>query len=394
MDTQQNTSAVVVKIIDSQLGKAEIIDHGNSRVVLENIAVKGSQFTSRDLSGYAIGTTLLVSLEITGKGSRKVRSVTNYDVSHKSPDNAPTVATVAAPIVTQTTVNSQPSPSVALPVVDILAWQSPDYYIAPDLRLAFATVYNFLVRDPKRSVKVLLTGDSGYGKTTLAEKIANLLRLDYIRVNCASMRDNTDWFGYSEITIDPVTNQQVTTFEDTQFSRAITRGNCVIVLDEFNRVQPDLHNSLFPLLDDSQCTEIHNRKFVVGENVIFVATINQGFQFNATFDLDLAIVNRFDFTLEVRAMPVDQEINVLVKRTGISDYDASEIVRMANILRESNHSCSTRVTLLLARMVVNGLTIRQALEFAVVKRIPPTVEYANQRKNVLDLINVHFGEYN
>lgn len=402
-----NTHTTAVKIVDSQLGKAEIVNNGGDLAMIDNIAVKGLIFTSRELSGYTNGEMLLCEIEITGKGSRKVRSVTAYVAPQVNAQIDAQIDTRAMGCTTDKLVygndnvvdsivdniaqsaQSAQSASVGLPSVDILAWQSPDYYIAPKIRLGFQTAYNMLNRDPNRAVKMLLTGESGSGKTTLAEKIAKLLGLEYVRINCATMRDVTDWFGYAEVSNDNGTS--VTSFDDTQFSRSITRGNCLIVLDEFNRVQPDLHNSLFPLLDDSQSTEVHNRVYTVGPNVLFVATINQGFEYNATFDIDLAMVNRFDFVLPTGKMPSEYEIPLLVNRIKINDFDATEIVRVANILRDSNLSCSTRETIRMARMVLNGLSVRQAFDFAVIERIPPTKEYEITRKNYLDLINAHLG---
>jgi hypothetical protein len=206
-------------------------------------------------------------------------------------------------------------------------------------------------------------------------------------MNCASIRDPEEWFGYREA------RDGSTVFIRSNFMKLKEAGNVIMVLDEFNRLEPWLHNTLFPLLDDAGATTIHDETFCIGSGVIVVGTINTGYKYTGIFELDEAILNRFDHHLEVGPMPHREEVKVLTKRTGISEDFVNQIVKTANILRQKQIVCSTATTLRIARMVVNGMYVREAFEMAVIKRIPQDSSGSSLRKEVLDLVNVQLEPY-
>jgi hypothetical protein len=147
------------------------------------------------------------------------------------------------------------------------------------------------------------------------------------------------------------------------------------------------------MLDDDGCTTVHDEEFKIGPGVIVVGTINTGYKYTGVFELDEALMNRFEFILEVGAMPSKEEQKVLVKRTGIQEEIAREVVKISTILRQASVSCSTRTSLLIAAMVVNGMTLREAFEFAVVRRVPTDSSGSGLRKQVIDLINTNLGVF-
>lgn len=408
--TSLSNPTVVVKVVDSRLGKGEIVDHGNHAVMVANIAEKGSVFTSRELSGYTTNTTLLCEIEITGKGSRKVRSVAPYDVSQAKhnteahTDAAPITeahtVTDAAPQTpqplsdaTERATDNVPTPQrESVPVVaktlsalDFSKWGDDAFHVAEESRKVFATAYRLLQRLPYKPVKLMMTGDSGFGKTTTVESFAHFVGLDFLRVNCGSMRDVTDWFG--QIWVDNDNGVSVMRHISSEFADYLRRGNCVICLDEFNRVEANLHNSLFPLLDDSAKTTVNKLEFTVGPNVVFVGTVNLGYQHTGISEMDAAIMNRFDMILEVDALPFYTERDVLVRQTGIDTENAQLIVKIATALRENRvGSCSTRSTISIARMVASGLSIFDAFDTNVVRRIQPDNTGMLVRKSIVELI--------
>lgn len=259
------------------------------------------------------------------------------------------------------------------------------YYINAEARLVFTSAKALSDARPERAVKLMMVGASGYGKTTLPKVFSERIGYSFMRMNCANIRDPEEWFGYREAI------EGSTVFIRSQFTKAIEAGNLVVVLDEFNRLEPWLHNTLFPLLDDDGCTVVHDEEFRIGQNVIVVGTINTGYRYTGTFELDEALYNRFNFVLEVGAMPHSEEVKVLMNRTGVEKNDANEIVKMATRLRTMNVVCSTRSTLDIALMVSIGMTKREAFETAVVKRIPADNAGVNLRKQAVDAINVNIG---
>lgn len=265
--------------------------------------------------------------------------------------------------------------------------KSTGYYVAPDARLVFSTVHKRSLANPNQVVKLMILGGSGFGKTTLPELFAKATGRELYYMNCASIRDPEEWFGFREA------REGSTVFIRSQFINTIEKGNAVVILDEFNRLEPWLHNPLFPLLDHRGKTVVHDEEFTVGQNVVIVGTINTGYRYTGVFELDEALLNRFEFVLEVSAMPVVEEVAVLVQRTGIDEKKAASLVKVANILRQSDVVCSTRTTLNVADMVVAGMDLRQAYENAVVRRIPVDSAGTNQRKAAIDAINSQLGAF-
>lgn len=303
-----------------------------------------------------------------------------------------------APVIVELPKRYIPSPIVGTAktiTADLSSWDDDNgYYISPNAQRQVFAAVNLLRNDPYTSVKILMTGESGYGKTSIAKKIADKLGLSYFRMNCAAVRDPNEWFFDIEVKTVIVNGQAVpeTIFTVSEFAERIAAGNCVIVLDEFNRLESNMHNTLFPLLDDDGCTRLHHIDFRVGPNVIFIGTVNLGAKFAGTFLLDDALTNRFDMLLEVKPLPVKTELTVLQSRTGIDDGTADQIVSLAMLLRENDYVCSTRDTLKISKLVMAGLSPRDAFEFVIVLRVPDDENSAPVRKAIVEIVNRHLGE--
>lgn len=205
-----------------------------------------------------------------------------------------------------------------------------------------------------RPVNLLIIGPSGYGKTSTPASFAKEMGMEYLRVNCAQVRDPEEWFGYREAV------DGSTLFVPSEFTKVVTRGNAVIVLDEFNRVEPWLHNTLYPLLDHDRSTTVHEEKIVVGPNVIFCMTINMGYQFVGTWALDQALTNRMDCAITVSPLPAPVEARLIEDRVGCSKELAAGIVDVLGKLRSLNTQgklqvdASTRTSLRLAELISTG----------------------------------------
>lgn len=234
-------------------------------------------------------------------------------------------------------------------------------------------------RNPEKPVNILMIGPSGFGKTTVPQKFAQKVGLDFFRMNCATIRDPEEWFGQR------IARDSSTMFVKSLLSKKIEAGNCVIVLDEINRIEPWLTNTLYPLLDDGGGTTVYDGEEIkIGPNVVFVGTMNLGHNYSGIFQIDAALSNRFAYICEVGVLPVEREIDVLSNRTGIVKSDAASIVRIANLIRALNSvECSTRTTLMIATQFANGMTLRSAFQNTVVLRCGN----ATVRKQVIDIVN-------
>lgn len=231
------------------------------------------------------------------------------------------------------------------------------------------------------AANTLVIGPSGNGKTTLAKMFAREHSMDFLKVNCSVIRDPEEWFGYREA------KDGSTIFVPTEFTTMVQRGNTVVLLDEINRLEPYLHNSLMPLLDETRETSIHGEHITVGPNVIFFCTMNVGAGFVGTFLLDSAVKNRMDATIMMPKLSIDREIQLLVERTGIDNGMAKTIVnkleriRNAALKNEIDIDVSPRSSLKLARVMTTGhLEIDEALTLIVFNN----AESSEQAKLLVD----------
>jgi len=265
-------------------------------------------------------------------------------------------------------------------------WQD-GVYLDHDAMKVFGTA--LALANAGETVNVLMVGPSGYGKTTIPEKVARTNGMDVIRMNCAAVRDPEEWFGYREAV------DGSTVFVPTEFTKTIIGGNAIVILDEFNRVEPWLTNTLYPLLDDARSTLVHGERITCGENLIFVATINQGFEFTGTFALDAALTNRFDMIVHVSALPQDIEEEVLITRTGVTPVTAKVIVSINNALRlmvmdgKIDIDPSTRTSIKIAKMVSGGImSLKDAFKFVVMNSAQDGIREIN------DVINIELSKVN
>lgn len=369
------------------------MDNGYNGVILNTsergLFKRGDAIFNRQFHPFPTGSLLRVVVRFSKVGRRMVQSVTLEREAEvevmtmlRTEEEGMSATTKAGkqksvPVAKVEEVKSSPVPK-AQPLDN-------GYYIDPEIRLNFNAAYRLSRSQPERAVKAMMVGPSGYGKTTLPRLFAQAVGMRFYRMNCATVRDPEEWFGFREA------KEGSTVFIKSQFAKLIEEGNLVVVLDEFNRLEPWLHNTLFPLLDDDGCTVVHDQEFRIGPNVIVVGTVNTGYEYTGVFELDEALLNRFQFVMEVRSMPHDEEVRVLQERTRVTAEVAERIVKTCNVLRSLKVVCSTRTSLLIAMMTVAGMTIREGFESAVVMRIQDNSSGGSLRKQVVDAINVECG---
>lgn len=255
------------------------------------------------------------------------------------------------------------------------------YWLSDTMRLVVGAAKSIM--SVGGHLNMLLKGNSGFGKTSMAEAMAAYLEYDYLRVNCAQMTDTVAWFGSHEA------HEGSTMFVPSDFTKAVERGKCVIVLDEFNRLETWLHNTLFPLLDHARRTTIANREIIAAPSIVFVMTMNEGSSFSGTFIVDAALLNRIDITEIVVEPPLDVEVKIVSSRVG----ESAENKRVVEAVRKVRQvvgdpknqiaaDASTRTSIKVARLVKVGMELKTALILVIANNINP-----EDAKPVLDTIN-------
>lgn len=266
----------------------------------------------------------------------------------------------------------EPTTKVKKTITSIGEWETK-IYVSPENETIFKAVKTIA---QKRHVAVMMIGPSGYGKTSIPEQKATDWGMEFLRWDCATVRDPEEFFGFRGAkdgsTID---DEGKTIFTDSLFTETLKAGNCLIVLDELNRIDPYISNILFPLLDHAGKTSVAGHSIEVGENVIFVATINLGYQFTGTFTLDSALNNRFLAKILVGPLPKDIETNILVARGLVTEATAASIVNVMTGLRKLNDQgklsvdSSTRVSIQIAELCGTGLSIKNAMLYTIINGI-------------------------
>lgn len=266
------------------------------------------------------------------------------------------------------------------------------YWIQPDARTVFKAVRHAVESGVGLTIQAL--GNSGYGKTQTAKALSRWLSeqtgqaFDIIRVNCATVGTTEEWFGY------PEAKDGSTFFVPTRLTELLRRGNVIVNLDEYNRIEPWVANSLFPILDEDHETTVHNEVITLGPNVYFWLTANVGSQFSGTFTTDTAFDNRIDFTIFFDKPPADVEEEILVRNYPTLDRNiARRIITSINSIRAACErgnlwpDISTRTALKLAKAVTQlGMDLRDAVELAIINKTNQ-----EERKAIIEAVNATMG---
>lgn len=239
-----------------------------------------------------------------------------------------------------------------------------------------------------------LVGPHGCGKTELAIQFAARLNLPLLIMDCANLREARDWFGYK------TAREGTVYWHESQFVKAVEAGNHVILLDELNRANPHLLNTLMPLLDARRFTYLEEKgdKICVGPGTVFFASMNEGAGYTGTSALDRAIRDRFPRVVELTYLGEKDEIKLLVKRVGIAEDIATRLVQMANKIRQDatglsaalTESLSTRQLIAAAHdFAIGGV---ETLTFTVSNHFSADGDDDSERVRVQSIIQGKFGD--
>lgn len=233
--------------------------------------------------------------------------------------------------------------------------------------------WKFLVRNIIKHKNTMLIGPTGTGKTELVIEIAKQLNLNISIYDMGAMQDPlTDLLGTHRL------EGNSSVFDYSQFVEDVQKPG-IILLDELSRAPQMAMNILFPCLDSRRELRIdiagsnNIRKIKIHPECVFIATANIGAEYSGTQDIDAALLNRF-LPLQLDYMPSKIEEHVLMVRTEIDETSAKTICNYAKQIRESyknevlSKSISTRETLAIAELVVDGFTIQDAFKYIIFQK--------------------------
>src|SRR5262245_2105920 len=169
-------------------------------------------------------------------------------------------------------------------------------------------------------LNILLDGPQGCGKTVLARAIATSVGMEFVFFNCGAVVEATDFLATIQVRASS-SGAPVTDFVKTDVLIALEDAighperRYLVFLDEFNRCQESARNALMPALDSTRKVfhPIENRFLAIPDNVQFVAAVNRGNEFSATFGIDAAQLDRFA-PVQMDYPPPEEEIRILQPR--------------------------------------------------------------------------------
>lgn len=224
---------------------------------------------------------------------------------------------------------------------------------------------------------MLVVGPTGCGKTEGLKQLALKIGKPFYKVDCASVTRPDQWVGHKEVVATDKGPETV--YSTSQLLRWLSADGYdpgLLVFDELNRVNPFTMNTLVPLLDGSKSIWVPELgiNIEVHPETMIAATANLGAQYTGTYGLDAALYDRFGTIMEQTFPPADEEVKILMKRSGIDEASAHELVAVANNTRarvrngDLSKPISTRALLDCSYWVSAGMTVMEAAEATFVKK--------------------------
>lgn len=283
----------------------------------------------------------------------------------------------------------------------VLAFINKSVDLKPKTLVMSDLKWKYLVRSAMRGKNIMMTGDSGCGKTFAAQQLVAALERPEFSFNLGATQDpRGTLIGNTHFEKD-----SGTVFHESTFVKAIQTENAVILLDEISRAHPEAWNILMTVLDYGQrylrLDEHPDAPIVkVADGVTFIATANIGNEYTATRAMDRALVDRF-VIMEMESLDAQKETALLQQlNPGLSVDDASAITNIAEATRKEKaadgarltNAISTRLAVEMAGLIVDGFTIAESAEVCVYPFFDADGGMDSERTFVKQIVQKYAGD--
>ena len=271
-------------------------------------------------------------------------------------------------LLTDQNVGSQsPASELENEVMEVFYPTSDPYFLASENVIEALKVTEAISR--KHPANLLVTGRPGGGKTTLAIEFAARFNRPAVVIDFGVLQEPQQLFQTTRL-IQGSGDSMLTDVRESGFVKGMGTNGCVVVMDEINRPENErVLNVLMPLLDGRRSAWIEDlrRRVYVAENVIFVATLNEGSLFCGITSIDLALRDRFREVF-LDYLPANSEAEVLEAKTGVPKIIASSLAEFAYAVRNTpaiSKKISTRQLLYAAESYSEGTALWEAVSTAI-----------------------------
>jgi len=216
----------------------------------------------------------------------------------------------------------------------------------------------------RQGLSVLLKGPTGCGKTRFVEAMAYDLQRPLVTVACHDDLTTADLVGRYLL------QGGDTAWVDGPLTKAVREG-AICYLDEIVEARQDTTVVLHPLADHRRQLPIDRLGVTLdaAPGFCLIVSYNPGYQ-SVLKDLKDSTRQRM-VAIELDFPPQDVEEKVVAHEAGVDPGVAAQLVQLGQAMRRLDNAglrevASTRVLIAAARLVVEGLDIRDAARAGVV----------------------------
>lgn len=171
----------------------------------------------------------------------------------------------------------------------------------------------------------LIQGPPGTAKTALIATLARVVDLNFKRIQFAPDLMPTDISGSEILEEDQKTGHRV-----IKFVKGPVFTN-ILMADEINRTPPKTQAALLEVMQEKQVT-IGGKSYALPSPFYVLATQNSMEQ-EGTYPLPEAQQDRFMLSILMDYLPVDSEISVIRRTTGIQKSDLQRVIGGEDLLK-------------------------------------------------------------
>lgn len=236
----------------------------------------------------------------------------------------------------------------------------------------------------RRGLPVLLKGPTGCGKTRFVEAMAHELGRELITVA-----------GHEDLTSADLVGRFLlkggeTVWVDGPLTRAVREG-AICYLDEIVEARQDTTVVIHPLADHRRVLPVDRLGITLEAAPGFqlVISYNPGYQ-SVLKSIKESTRQRF-VAMELDFQPPEVETEVVAHEAGIDLSTAEALVKVGSAIRNLNGSqlrevSSTRMLILAGALVAEGLSLRSAIQSAVVQALTDDPDIVRALGELVDAV--------